>query len=105
MSKIARVVARQIIDSRGNPTVEADVVLESGTQGRAAVPSGASTGSRAAGGLRARDAQRSRAKGVSRAVEHVNGAIRRVAMGHDAQDQRGLDEKLIGADGTDNKSK
>ena len=105
MSRIVEIRGREIIDSRGNPTVEADVVLDSGTQGRAAVPSGASTGSREAAELRDGDPKRFLGKGVLRAVEHVNGAIRRVAMGHDPQDQRGLDQKLIEADGTDNKSK
>ena len=105
MSRIVEIRGREIIDSRGNPTVEADVVLESGSQGRAAVPSGASTGSREAVELRDGDPKRFLGKGVSTAVAHVNGAIRRVALGHDAQDQRGLDEKLIAADGTDNKSK
>src|SRR6204780_2888674 len=105
MSRIVDVRGRQIIDSRGHPTVEADVVLESGAQGRAAVPSGASTGSREAVELRDGDPKRFLGKGVTRAVEHVNGEIRRVSLGHDAEDQRGLDDKLIAADGTDNKSK
>jgi enolase len=105
MSRIVEVRGREIIDSRGNPTVEADVVLESGVMGRAAVPSGASTGSREAVELRDGDARRFLGKGVRKAVEHVNDAIRRVVVGLDAQDQRTLDGKLIAADGTDNKSK
>jgi len=105
MSRIVEIRGREIIDSRGNPTVEADVVLESGAQGRAAVPSGASTGSREAVELRDGDPKRFLGKGVTRAVEHVNGAIQRVVVGHDAEDQRGLDAKLIAADGTENKSK
>jgi enolase len=105
MSRIAEVRGREIIDSRGNPTVEAEVVLDSGAFGRAAVPSGASTGSREAVELRDGDPKRYMGKGVRKAVGHINEAIRRVVVGLDAQDQRGLDERLIAADGTDNKSK
>jgi enolase len=105
MSRIVEVRGREIIDSRGNPTVEADVVLESGVMGRAAVPSGASTGSREAVELRDGDAKRFLGKGVRKAVEHVNDTIKRLAIGLDAQDQSGLDSKMIAADGTDNKSK
>jgi enolase len=105
MSRIVEVRGREIIDSRGNPTVEADVVLDSGASGRAAVPSGASTGSREAVELRDGDPKRFSGKGVLKAVGHINGLISRVAIGLDAQDQRGIDEKLIGADGTENKSK
>jgi enolase len=105
MSRIVDVRGREIIDSRGNPTVEADVVLESGVVGRAAVPSGASTGSREAVELRDGDAKRFMGKGVLKAVGHVNGTIRALAKGHDAQDQAGLDAKLLQADGTDTKSK
>ena len=105
MSRIVEVRGREIIDSRGNPTVEADVVLDSGAAGRAAVPSGASTGSREAVELRDGDPKRFSGKGVLKAVGHINGALSRVAIGLDAQDQRGLDEKLIAADGTENKSK
>jgi len=105
MSRIAEVRGREIIDSRGNPTVEADVVLDSGAFGRAAVPSGASTGSREAVELRDGDPKRYMGKGVRKAVGHINEAIRRVVVGLDAQDQRGLDERLIAADGTDDKSK
>jgi enolase len=105
MSRIADVRGREIIDSRGNPTVEAEVTLDSGVAGRAAVPSGASTGSREAVELRDGDAKRYGGKGVRKAVEHVNGALRGICVGLDAQDQQGLDGKLIAADGTDNKSK
>jgi len=105
MSRISDVRGREVIDSRGNPTVEADVLLESGVIGRAAVPSGASTGSREAVELRDGDPKRFMGKGVRKAVEHVNGTIRGVAVGWDAEDQRGLDGRLIAADGTDNKSK
>ncbi|MGP8165482.1 MAG: phosphopyruvate hydratase [Steroidobacteraceae bacterium] len=105
MSRISDVRGRQIIDSRGNPTVEADVLLESGVLGRAAVPSGASTGSREAVELRDGDPKRFGGKGVLKAVAHINGALRGVAVGLDAGDQRALDAKLAAADGTDNKSK
>jgi enolase len=105
MSRIAEVRGREIIDSRGNPTVEADVVLESGAVGRAAVPSGASTGSREAVELRDGDPKRFAGKGVRSAVENINGIIRRTVVGQSAADQRALDEKLIAADGTENKSK
>ena len=88
-----------------SPTVEADVVLDSGAVGRAAVPSGASTGSREAVELRDGDPKRYLGKGVRKAVGHINEAIRGVVLGLDAQDQRALDQKLIAADGTDNKSK
>lgn len=104
MSRIVEVRGREIIDSRGNPTVEADVTLESGTMGRAAVPSGASTGSREAVELRDGDPKRYAGKGVLKAVAHVNGVIRELLKGHDAEDQSGIDAKLIAADGTDNKS-
>ena len=104
MSRIVEIRGREIIDSRGNPTVEADVVLESGVVGRAAVPSGASTGSREAVELRDGDAKRFGGKGVLNAVAHINGAIRGLALGLDAQDQAGLDAKMIAADGTENKS-
>jgi enolase len=105
MSRIVDIRGREIIDSRGNPTVEADVVLESGVVGRAAVPSGASTGSREAVELRDGDAKRYQGKGVRKAVEHVNQTLRELVVGLDAQDQAGLDAKMIAADGTDNKSK
>jgi enolase len=105
MSRIVEVQGREIIDSRGNPTVEADVRLDSGATGRAAVPSGASTGSREAVELRDGDAKRFLGKGVRKAVEHVNGTLRSLVVGLDAADQAGLDAKMISADGTDNKSK
>ncbi|MGP8229379.1 MAG: phosphopyruvate hydratase [Steroidobacteraceae bacterium] len=105
MSRIVDIRGREIIDSRGNPTVEADVSLDTGVVGRAAVPSGASTGSREAVELRDGDPKRYMGKGVRKAVGHINEEIRRVVLGSDAQDQRGLDQKLIAADGTDNKSK
>jgi enolase len=104
MSRIVDIRGRQIIDSRGNPTVEADVVLHSGTVGRAAVPSGASTGSREAVELRDGDAKKFGGKGVLKAVGAVNGSIRDAVVGLDAQDQGGLDAKLIKLDGTENKS-
>jgi enolase len=105
MSRIVDIRGREIIDSRGNPTVEADVVLDSGALGRAAVPSGASTGSREAVELRDGDPKRFAGKGVLKAVAHINGALRGAVAGMDAQDQRALDGKLIAADGTENKSK
>jgi len=104
MSRIADIRGREIIDSRGNPTVEADVVLDSGVIGRAAVPSGASTGSREAVELRDGDPKRFGGKGVRTAVAHINGKIRDLILGTDPLDQRGLDAKLIAADGTENKS-
>ena len=104
MSRIVDVRGRQIIDSRGNPTVEADVVLDSGTVGRAAVPSGASTGSREAVELRDGDMKRFGGKGVLKAVGAVNGVIRSAVIGADAQDQGGLDAKMIKLDGTESKS-
>src|SRR3984957_535836 len=105
MSRIVDIRGREIIDSRGNPTVEADVVLESGVVGRAAVPSGASTGSREAVELRDGDAKRFMGKGVRSAVAHINKTLRDLAVGLDVQDQAGLDAKMIAADGTENKSK
>jgi enolase len=104
MSRIIDIRGRQIIDSRGNPTVEADVVLHSGVVGRAAVPSGASTGSREAVELRDGDPKRFAGRGVLKAVAHINGPIRDLVLGFNAQDQGGLDAKLINADGTDFKS-
>jgi enolase len=104
MSRIVDVRGRQIIDSRGNPTVEADVVLDSGTVGRAAVPSGASTGSREAVELRDGDPKLFGGKGVLKAVAAVNGPIRSAVMGANAQDQAALDGKMIKLDGTDGKS-
>jgi enolase len=104
MSRIADIQGREIIDSRGNPTVEADVVLDSGVMGRAAVPSGASTGTREAVELRDGDPKRYLGKGVLHAVANVNAAIRAALLGRDAQDQRGLDARMIELDGTENKS-
>ncbi|MDZ4812454.1 MAG: phosphopyruvate hydratase [Pseudomonadota bacterium] len=103
--KIRSVLAREILDSRGNPTLEAEVSLESGHTGRAAVPSGASTGSREAVELRDGDKTRYLGKGVLKAVEHVNSAIRSSVVGTDATDQRGLDDRLIALDGTPNKAR
>jgi enolase len=104
MSRIVDIRGREIIDSRGNPTVEADVLLDSGVLGRAAVPSGASTGSREAVELRDGDPKRYGGKGVRNAVAHVNGPIRQLLVGLDPQDQAGIDARLIAADGTENKS-
>jgi enolase len=105
MSAIVDIVGREILDSRGNPTVECDVLLESGTMGRAAVPSGASTGSREAIELRDGDKARYLGKGVLRAVEHVNTEISEAVLGLDASEQAFLDKTLIDLDGTENKSR
>ncbi len=105
MTAIVDVIAREILDSRGLPTVEADVLLESGVLGRAAVPSGASTGSREAIELRDGDAERFGGKGVQRAVEHVNTEICEAIIGLDAIEQRFIDDTLIELDGTENKSR
>ena len=105
MSAIVDIVAREILDSRGNPTVEADVLLESGVMGRAAVPSGASTGSREAIELRDGDPARYLGKGVLRAVENVNTEICEALLGLDAEDQTFIDQTLIELDGTENKSR
>jgi enolase len=105
MSAIVDVVAREILDSRGNPTVEADVLLESGVMGRAAVPSGASTGSREAIELRDGDKGRFLGKGVMQAVENVNTEISEAIIGLDAEEQTFIDNALIELDGTDNKSR
>ena len=105
MSAIVDIVGREILDSRGNPTVECDVLLESGIMGRAAVPSGASTGSREAIELRDGDASRYLGKGVLKAVEHINTEIAEAVMGLDASEQAFLDKTLIDLDGTDNKSR
>ncbi len=105
MSSIVDVVAREILDSRGNPTVEADVLLESGVMGRAAVPSGASTGSREAVELRDGDKQRYAGKGVLKAVEFVNTEISEAIVGLDASEQTFIDNTLIELDGTENKSR
>ena len=105
MSSIVDVVAREILDSRGNPTVEADVLIESGVMGRAAVPSGASTGTREALELRDKDASRYGGKGVLKAVEHINTEISEAIMGLDAQEQSFIDKTLIDLDGSENKSR
>ena len=105
MSAIVDVIAREILDSRGNPTVEADVVLESGATGRAAVPSGASTGSREAIELRDGDASRYLGKGVQKAVEYVNTEICEALLGLDGEEQTRIDRVLIDLDGTENKSR
>jgi enolase len=105
MSAIVDVVAREILDSRGNPTVEADVLLESGVMGRAAVPSGASTGSREAIELRDGDKDRYLGKGVLQAVENVNTEISEAIIGLDAEEQAFIDRTLIELDGTENKSR
>jgi enolase len=105
MSAIVDIVGREILDSRGNPTVECDVLLESGTMGRAAVPSGASTGSREAIELRDGDKSRYGGKGVLKAVEHINTEISESVLGLDASEQAFLDKTLIDLDGTDNKAR
>ncbi|MDR1063966.1 MAG: phosphopyruvate hydratase [Azoarcus sp.] len=105
MSAIVDVIAREILDSRGNPTVEADVLLESGVMGRAAVPSGASTGSREAIELRDGDAGRFLGKGVLRAVENVNTEISEAIIGLDAEEQTFIDRAMIELDATENKSR
>lgn len=103
MSKIAKVLAREVVDSRGNPTVEADVTLSCGAFGRAAVPSGASTGTREAVELRDGDKSRYLGKGVLQAVANANETLAGVVTGMDAADQRAVDQAMIDADGTDNK--
>ena len=105
MTTITQVHAREILDSRGNPTLEAEVTLSSGHRGRAAVPSGASTGSREAIELRDGDKTRYLGKGVRKAVANVNGAIAEAVVGLDAADQQGLDDRLIALDGTENKAR
>jgi enolase len=105
MSAIVDIIAREILDSRGNPTVEADVLLESGIIGRAAVPSGASTGSKEAIELRDGDDERYLGKGVLKAVEHINTEIAEAIVGLDVEEQSFIDGTLIDLDGTDNKSR
>jgi enolase len=105
LSKITDIRGREIMDSRGNPTVEADVILESGVLGRALVPSGASTGTREAVELRDGDPKRYGGKGVLLAVEHVNTVLRSALIGRDARDQAGLDRKMLELDGTDTKGR
>ena len=104
MAKIIDIKGREVLDSRGNPTVEADVVLEGGIMGSACAPSGASTGSREALELRDGDKSRYMGKGVLKAVANINGAIRELLLGQDATDQAGLDRAMIELDGTDNKA-
>ena len=105
MSKIINVIGREIIDSRGNPTVEADVILGNGVVGRAAVPSGASTGQREAVELRDGDISRYLGKGVLKAVAAVSGELREAIIGMDVTDQKAIDEKIIATDGTENKAR
>ena len=105
MTAITKIHARQIIDSRGNPTLEADVTLASGETGRAAVPSGASTGEREALELRDGDASKYLGKGVTKAVAHVNGEIADAVKGMDVTDQKGIDEAMLKLDGTENKDR
>ncbi len=105
MSEIVHIIGREILDSRGNPTVEVDVHLASGAKGRAAVPSGASTGEHEAIELRDGDKARYLGKGVQKAAAHVNGPIRKTLAGHDVFDQTGLDRAMIALDGTETKSK
>jgi enolase len=105
MSEIVDVRAREILDSRGNPTIEADVITADGALGRAAVPSGAPTGSREALEMRDGDQSRYLGKGVTQAVSHVNGEIRDALMGMDVEDQAGIDQKMLALDGTENKSR
>jgi enolase len=105
MSRIIDIRAREIIDSRGNPTVEADVILASGAVGRAAVPSGASTGTREAVELRDGDKKRYLGKGVLKAVRNVNTVIRSTLLKRDARDQEDIDARMIALDGTDNKGR
>src|SRR3989338_3674890 len=103
-ARIKKVKAREILDSRGNPTVEVDVLLSDGTLGRAAVPSGASTGEHEAVELRDGDKKRYLGKGVLRAVAHVNTKIQKAVTGKDAEKQEQIDKLLISLDGTENKS-
>ncbi|MEO7996692.1 MAG: phosphopyruvate hydratase, partial [Gemmatimonadaceae bacterium] len=105
MASIVSIIAREILDSRGNPTIEADVVLETGAAGRAAVPSGASTGEREAVELRDGDKNRYGGKGVLKAVDHVNGEIAEALNGEDANDQISVDRALMDLDGTENKGR
>ena len=105
MSRITDIRGREIIDSRGNPTVEADVILDTGVLGRAAVPSGASTGTREAVELRDGDQKRYGGKGVLKAVAHVNTQLKAALVGQDPRDQGGIDRRMIELDGTENKSR
>ena len=105
MIKIKDIRGREILDSRGNPTVEADITLDDGTTARAAVPSGASTGTREAVELRDGDKSRYLGKGVTKAVANVNGALRDKLLGVEFENQRALDDCMIELDGSDNKGK
>ena len=105
MTTIDLIEARQILDSRGNPTIEADVILKNGAVGRAAVPSGASTGEREALELRDNDPKRYLGKGVRQACANVNGELRKALLGKDAREQSAIDEIMIELDGTPTKSR
>ena len=105
MTAIVDIIGREILDSRGNPTIEVDVVLEDGSLGRAAVPSGASTGAHEAVELRDGDKSRYLGKGVLKAVANVNGEIAKAVAGLDASDQRALDKRMLELDGTPTKSR
>jgi enolase len=105
MSTIVDIFAREILDSRGNPTVEVDVTLEDGTMGRAAVPSGASTGAHEAVEKRDEDKKRYMGKGVLKAISGVNGELAETLVGFDATDQQGIDATMIEIDGTENKAR
>src|SRR3989475_6389859 len=105
MTMIAKVIGREILDSRGNPTVEADVYLADGSMGRAAVPSGASTGEHEAVELRDGDKSRYLGKGTQKAVSHVNGEIAAALHGKDAAQQAEIDRIMLALDGTTNKGK
>ena len=105
MSEIIAVHAREIIDSRGNPTVEAELSLSTGVSGRAAVPSGASTGAREALELRDGETERFGGKGVRKAVTHINGELQKALCGMDADDQEAVDRRMIELDGTANKGR
>src|SRR5262249_7387902 len=105
MSSIVDIKGREIIDSRGNPTVEADVLLESGAMGRAAVPSGASTGTREAVELRDGDKKRYLGKGVLKAVHNLNTVLRQALLGYESRDQAGLDNRMTELDGTETKGR
>src|SRR5262247_4141250 len=105
MTRISDIRGSEIIDSRGNPTVEADVVLESGAVGRAAVPSGASTGTREAVELRDGDKARYLGKGVLKAVAHINAELRKLLVGREAAQQTAIDRAMIDLDGTETKAR
>src|SRR4030081_1057169 len=105
VTSIAEIRGRQVLDSRGNPTVEAEVLLSGGARARAIVPSGASTGEHEAVELRDGDEQRYKGKGVLKAVENVNGEIANALANMDASDQRSIDQKMIDLDGTENKGR